>query len=173
VVEGLLVRRNRFRRYHGKTCVNQYFCTWPALTFNLKFGHSSGYSDVSVKHINPMSVVLRFPNVAIAQSAFETALGLKTERFEASRNGPYSYAQVGISDEGDTWATAASVVERIGPAVANLLMKEEIGQPNADIAVEFSEGRVMTSLTIPRAVVATLGRWAFDIEISVYLTSAD
>jgi hypothetical protein len=121
----------------------------------------------------PMSIVFRFHAVSISRDAFEAVVSRSVDRFEPSKSSVLNYAQIDVPDDSDAWANAASMAESLGPVIAPLLERGEIGQPCADIAMLLLEGRVATSLLIPNTVAFALSRWGFHIEFSVYLASAD
>ncbi|MCK1517376.1 hypothetical protein IVB22_33710 [Bradyrhizobium sp. 190] len=122
---------------------------------------------------HPMSIVFRFPAVSLSREVFEATLSMPVDRFEPSKDGPLSYAQIDVPEDGDAWASAATIAERLGPATTASVERGEMGQPWADIAVSFLDDRMTTSLFIPSTFALVLGRWGFQIEVSVYLTSPD
>jgi hypothetical protein len=121
----------------------------------------------------PMSMVFRFPAVAVSRDVLEAMLAMTLDSFEPLREGPLSYATINVPEEGDAWTSAVTLAQCLGPAISALVERGEMGQSCVDIAMLFHEERMTASLFIPSPVALALGRWGFHIEVSVYLTGPD
>jgi hypothetical protein len=59
----------------------------------------------------PLTIVIRIPDVALSRSDLNASLGLQVDRYEASSGRPY--AQIDIADPGDKWAAALDLIQSI------------------------------------------------------------
>jgi len=59
----------------------------------------------------PLTIVIRIPDVALSRSDLNASLGLQVDRYEASSGRPY--AQIDIADHGDKWAAALDLIQSI------------------------------------------------------------
>jgi len=59
----------------------------------------------------PLTIVIRIPDVALSRSDLNASLGLQVDRYEASSG--RAYAQIDIADHGDKWAAALDLIQSI------------------------------------------------------------
>jgi len=59
----------------------------------------------------PLTIVIRIPDVALSRSDLNASLGLQVDRYEASSGRPY--ARIDIADHGDKWAAAFDLIQSI------------------------------------------------------------
>jgi hypothetical protein len=59
----------------------------------------------------PLTIVIRIPDVALSRSDLNASLGLQVDRYEASSG--RAYAQIDIADHGDQWAAALDRIQSI------------------------------------------------------------
>jgi hypothetical protein len=119
----------------------------------------------------PLSIVIRIPDVTLSRPDLEAALGRPLDRYEQARNSASVYAQIDIADDRDQWAAALDCVQSIGARIQRLVSENLIGSSQMDIAVAFPSSAVMRSLEIPARLAAVTGEAGMDIGISIYLTS--
>ena len=116
----------------------------------------------------PLTIVVRIPDVSISRSDLHAALGKQVDRYEES--GGRAYAQIDIGGGGDQWAATADCVRSIQSAISRLLSDGSIGTPCLDIAMALSNSQLSKSLVVPAALARTAGEAGIDIELSVYRT---
>lgn len=114
-----------------------------------------------------ISVVLRFPNVALSRSELEARIGRGLDRFEAGK-GHSHYGQINIP-ESTNWTEITGSIESIGLSISSSIASGEIGRPCADFC-NFLTAASHTFL-IPCEVAMVIARSGFDIEVSTYATS--
>ena len=119
----------------------------------------------------PLSIVIRIPDVILSRSDLEAALGRPLDRYKQTRDNASTFAQINIPDDQDRWAAALDCVQSISARIQRLVSENLIGSSQMDIAVAFPSSAVMRSLEIPARLVAAAGEAGLDINISVYLTS--
>lgn len=117
----------------------------------------------------PLAIIIRIPDVALALPALEAALKMTVSRYEHSADAP-GYAQISIADGQDQWVTAFDCIQAIRPALQKLLAEGLIGSPYLDVALAFPTASLSASLTIPAALAAIGGETGLDIKVSVYLS---
>ncbi|WP_439364603.1 hypothetical protein ACNJYD_34055 [Bradyrhizobium sp. DASA03005] len=119
-----------------------------------------------MKLSQPLTVVIRIPNVALSRSDLDTSLKLQVDRYEPSSR--LAYAQIDNGDDEDQWAALLDLIRSIGAVIPGLLAKGEIGRPSVDVAMVFPDSLMAKYLTIPADVVAAAGEAGMGIEVSVY-----
>jgi hypothetical protein len=121
----------------------------------------------------PLSIVIRIPNVTLSRPALETALGLPLDRYEQRTDRTTAYAQIDIPSDRDQWAAALDCVQSVREPVRRLVSESLIGTPGFDVAMAFPSSALSKSLAIPAQLAAAAGEAGMDIDISVYRTEAD
>jgi hypothetical protein len=119
----------------------------------------------------PLSIVIRIPDVILSPSDLEAALGRPLDRYEQATDSAAAYAQIDIADDRDQWAAALDCVQSISAGIQRLVSENLIGPSQMDIAVAFPSSAVMKSLAIPARLAAVTGETGMDIGISIYLSS--
>lgn len=119
-----------------------------------------------MKRSQPLTVVIRMPDVALSRSNLDKSLKLQVDRYEPSSG--LAYAQVDNGDHEDQWAALLDLIRSIGPVIPNLVLKGEIGRPSVDVAMVFPDSLMSKYLAIPADVVAAAGEAGMSIEVSVY-----
>lgn len=117
---------------------------------------------------HPSSAVLRLADVAGSKSALEAALGVKLDRYEPARKGSLNYAQMDLNDG---WDAIVDRIQTVGPQISALRRDGVIGAAAIDLPVLFDESLAALSVQVPSHVAEAVGRYAIDIEISIYLTN--
>lgn len=121
----------------------------------------------------PSSVVLRISDVTMAKTALEAAVQIKLDRFEPTRLGTLSYAQLNFPAEECGWNTVVDWIKKIGPQISALRHERLIGPATIDLAIPFRPPSVSMSIEMPSYAAETISRYGIDIEFSVYLTNED
>lgn len=121
----------------------------------------------------PLSIVIRIPNVTLSRSDLETALGLSLDRYEPTTDHATGYAQIDIPDDRDQWAAALDCAQSLCEPFQRLVAESLIGSPGFDVAAGFPSSALSKSLAIPAQLAAAAGEAGMDIEISVYRTESD
>jgi hypothetical protein len=83
----------------------------------------------------PLTIVIRIPDVALSRSDPNASLGLQVERYEASSG--RAYAQIDTADHGDQWAAALDRIQSIRAFILGLASGGAIGTPSLDVAMAF------------------------------------
>ena len=84
----------------------------------------------------PLTIVVRIPDVALSRSDLNASLGLQVDRYEASSG--RAYAQIDIADHGDKWAAALDLIQSIRAFfIPRLVSGGAIGTPSLDVAMAF------------------------------------
>jgi hypothetical protein len=120
----------------------------------------------------PLSIVIRIPDVTLSRSDLETALGLPLDRYEQPTDHASGYAQIDIPDGQDQWAAAVDCVRSVRDPIQRLVSERLIGSPGLDVAVAFPSSVISTSFAIPARLAAAAGEAGLHIDISVYRTGA-
>jgi len=118
----------------------------------------------------PLSIVIRIPDVTLSRVDLETALGLLLDRYEQPTDSGAGYAQIDIADDGDQWAAALDCVQSTHDPIQRLVSKSLIGSRCLDVAAGFPSSALSTSLTVPAGLAAVAGETGMDIDISIYRT---
>jgi hypothetical protein len=118
----------------------------------------------------PLSIVIRIPDVTLSRADLETALGLPLDRYEQPADSASAYAQIDIPDGGDQWAAALDCVQSVRDPIQRLVSESLIGSPSLDVAAGFPSSALSTSLTVPARLAAAAGETGIDIDISIYRT---
>src|SRR5262245_27987050 len=105
----------------------------------------------------PLSIVIRIPDVTLSRPDLEAALGRPLDRYEQRTNRVSAYAQIDIPDDQDQWTAALDCVQSIGTRMQRLVSESLIGSSQMDIAVAFPSSAVMRSLEIPARLAAVTG----------------
>ncbi|HEV2155901.1 hypothetical protein [Bradyrhizobium sp.] len=113
----------------------------------------------------PLSIVVRIPDVALSRSELNAALGLEVDRYENSPG--RAYAQIDI---GDQWDAALACVQSVRAVILRLVAEGSIGAPSLDVAMVFPHSYVAKTFTIPADVAAIAGGAGMDVQLSVYKT---
>ena len=113
----------------------------------------------------PLSIVVRIPDVALSRSDLDAALGLEVDRYESSPG--RAYAQIDI---GDQWDAALACVQSVRAVILRLVAEGSIGAPSLDIAMVFPHSYLSKTLTIPADLAAIAGGAGMDVQLSVYKT---
>jgi hypothetical protein len=116
----------------------------------------------------PLTIVIRIPDVALSRSDLNASLGLKVDRYEASSE--RAYAQIDIADHGDQWAAALDRIQLIRALIPGLVSGGSIGRPSLDVAMAVPQSSLSKSLTLPAQLVAAAGEAGMDVQLSVYQT---
>jgi len=116
----------------------------------------------------PLTIVIRIPDVALSRSDLDASLGLQVDRYEASSE--RAYAQIDIADHGDQWAVALDRIRSIRAFIPELISGGSIGTPSLDVAMALPHSSLSKSLTIPAELAAAAGEARIDIQLSVYQT---
>ena len=117
----------------------------------------------------PLTIVIRIPDVALSRSDLNASLGLQVDRYEASSGRPY--AQIDIADHGDKWAAALDLIQSIRAFMPGVVSGEgAIGTPSLDVAMAFPHSSLSKSLTIPAQLAAAAGEAGMEVQLSVYQT---
>ena len=103
----------------------------------------------------PLTIVIRIPDVALSRSDLNASLGLQVDRYEASSGRPY--ARIDIADHGDKWAAALDLIQSIRAFIPGLVSGGAIGTPSLDVAMDFPHSSLSKSLTIPAQLAAAAG----------------
>jgi len=119
-------------------------------------------------NLQPLTIVIRIPNVALSRSDLNASLGLQVDRYEALHE--RAYAQIDIADCEDQWAAALDRIRSIHAFIPGLISGGVIGRPSLDVAMAFSHSSLSKSLTIPAQLAAAAGEAGMDVELSVYQT---
>ena len=69
----------------------------------------------------PLSIVIRIPDVTLSRSDLETALGLPLDRYEQPTDHASGYAQIDIPDGQDQWAAAVDCVRSVRDPIQRLV----------------------------------------------------
>jgi hypothetical protein len=118
----------------------------------------------------PLTIVIRIPNVVLSWSDLNASLALAVDRYEASSDHAPGYAQIDIADDRDQWAAALDCVQSIRASVLRLVSEGLIGAPTLDVAIGFPCSSLSKSLTIPAGLAAVAGETGMDVHLSVYQT---
>lgn len=116
----------------------------------------------------PLSIVIRIPDVSLSRSDLNASLGLEVDRYEASSG--LAYAQIDVAGVGDQWAAALDYIRSIRAAIPRLVSEGAIGTPSLDVAIAFPHSTLSKSLIVPAALAAETGEAGIDVELSVYKT---
>ena len=116
----------------------------------------------------PLTIVIRIPDVALSRSDLNASLGLQVDRYEASSGRPH--AQIDIADHGDKWAAALDLIQSIRAFIPGLVSGGAIGTPSLDVAMAFPHSSLSKSLTIPAQLAAAAGEAGMEVQLSVYQT---
>jgi hypothetical protein len=116
----------------------------------------------------PLTIVIRIPDVALSRSDLNASLGLQIDRYEASST--RAYAQIDIADSGDQWVAALDRIQSIRAVISRLVSEGLIGAPSLDVAMDFPHSSLSKSLTIPADLAAAAGEAGMDVQLSVYKT---
>jgi hypothetical protein len=112
----------------------------------------------------PLTIVIRIPDVALSRSDLNASLGLQVDRYEASSG--RAYAQIDIADHGDKWAAALDLIQSIRAFIPGLVSGGAIGTPS----LAFPHSSLSKSLTIPAQLAAAAGEAEMEVQLSVYQT---
>ena len=116
----------------------------------------------------PLTIVIRIPDVALARCDLNASLGLDVDRYEASSG--RGYAQIDITNSGDQWAAALECLRSIGANIPRLIAEGSIGTPSLDVALVFPHLSLSKSLTVPADLAVAAGEAKMDVQFSVYKT---
>jgi hypothetical protein len=117
----------------------------------------------------PLTIVIRIPDVALSRSDLNASLGLQVDRYEASSG--RAYAQIDIADHGDKWAAALDLIQSIRAFIPGLVSGGgAIGTSSLDVAMAFPHSSLSKSLTIPAQLAAAAGEAGMEVQLSVYQT---
>jgi hypothetical protein len=117
----------------------------------------------------PLSIVIRLPDVALSRSDLNAALGLQVDRYEAKSE--RVYAQIDVEDGGDQWIAALDCVRSLRAVIPQLVSEGSIGASSLDVAMGFPHSSLSKSLTVPADLAAAAGEAGMDIQLSVYKTT--
>jgi len=118
----------------------------------------------------PLTIVIRIPNVVLSRSDLNASLGLAVDRYEPSCDHTPGYAQIDIADDRDQWDAALDCVQSIRASIQRLVTEGLIGAPILDVAMSFPCSSLSKSLTIPARLAAVAGETGMDVHLSVYQT---
>ena len=116
----------------------------------------------------PLTIVIRIPDVALSRADLNASLGLEVDRYEASSE--RAYAQIDIADHGDQWTAALDRIQLIRALLPGLVSGGSIGRPSLDVAMAFPQSSLSKSLTLPAQLIAAVGEAGMDVQLSVYQT---
>src|SRR6476469_6350685 len=92
--------------------------------------------SASMPSSQPLTIVVRIPDVALSRSDLNASLGLQVDRYEASSGRPY--ARIDIADHGDKWAAALDLIQSIRAFfIPRLVSGGAIETPSLDVAMAF------------------------------------
>lgn len=114
----------------------------------------------------PLTIVIRIPDVALSRSDLNLSMGLEVDRYEASFG--RAYAQIDIAISEDQWAAALDCIQSVRAVIPRLLSEGSIGAPSLDIAMDFPHSSLSKSLTVPADLAAAAGEAGIGIQVSVY-----
>jgi hypothetical protein len=137
----------------------------------LKDYHRSIYTrfqEIFVADALPFTAVIRFAGVALSREALEIDLGVTLDRFELSRPGNASLAQINLPDEQISFESIIGFMRKFGPNIARLVENLSINSAYLDLAFEYSEDRPYHSSTIPHVIAYTVGQYKVNLEITSY-----
>ena len=80
-----------------------------------------------IPNSQPLTIVIRIPDVALSRSDLNASLGLQVDRYGASSGRPY--AQIDIADHGDKWAAALDLIQSMRAFIPGLVSGGAIGTP--------------------------------------------
>jgi hypothetical protein len=142
-------------RWLSRPCTRRV-CSWRGLSKMSKY--------------QPLSVVLRLPNVTLSQSKLEEELGCRVNRYERTDT-LGAYAQVDIPDVDDMWTSSTAYLRSLGPRISRLRLDGAIGPPSLDIALRIPSDALSASSEIPAELAQHAGNAGIDIELSIYQVS--
>ena len=116
--------------------------------------------------------VLRFGEVRISRAELVAALGVSPFRYEPSRKGAGSYAQVNLRREND-WDEIVTLLQQIGPAIRQALDRGETSGVELDVGFFVPGAHPMASLRVPQRVCEALAQHGVELNITVYVTSGE
>jgi hypothetical protein len=116
----------------------------------------------------PLTIVIRIPNVSLSRADLVAALGRQIDRYEETTG--LAYAQIDIGDGEDQWVAALDCIRSIQSVITLLISEGSIGTPSLDIAMAFPHSYASKSLAFPAALARATGEAGIDVEISVYCT---
>lgn len=116
----------------------------------------------------PLTIVIRIPDVALSRFDLNASLGLQVDRYEASPD--RAFAQIDIAEHGDQWATALDLIQSIRACIPGLVSRGAIGMPSLDVAMALPHSSLSKSLTIPAQLAAAAGEVGMNVQLSVYQT---
>lgn len=116
----------------------------------------------------PLTIVIRIPDVILSHSDLNASLGLNVDRYETSSEG--AYAQIDIANSKDQWSAALDCVRTIRAVIPRLVSDGSIGTPSLDLAMGFPHASLSKSLIVPRDLAAAAGEAGMDVQLSVYKT---
>jgi hypothetical protein len=119
----------------------------------------------------PLTMVIRIPDVKISRAELNSSLKLDADRYEDSRHHAGKYAQIDIADSEDQWQAAILCVQSVSKPIRELLSAGLIGTPTLDVALALPDSSLTRSWIIPADLAAAAGGAGIDIEVSVYLSS--
>jgi hypothetical protein len=127
---------------------------------------------MSVKN-PPPEFVIRFGNVEMGQDELAKALGVKLDRYGASRQGSSQYAQISMNSDAIHWTEVAAFLDTVGATIKSLIDQHLIGSACIDFAVYAPTDTASISSTVPAEVALLAGQHQIEIETSVYLSDSD
>jgi len=120
----------------------------------------------------PFAMALRLSGVTVGQLELDGALRRLSSRFEPEDAVGSSYAQIDVPVDSPVRAVL-ELAEHAGPVIAAMLTDRRIGRAVLDIAFDFPEDGEAMSTRLPAHMVAAIGAYDIDIEVSVYLTDVE
>jgi hypothetical protein len=116
----------------------------------------------------PPDFVIRLGHVVIDRDALANALEAKLDRYELSRDGSSTYAQISLDRDANDWQEIGQFLDKVGPRIKGLIDQGAAGSACIDFAVAPGEGTYAKFVTVPASVAKKAGRHSIDIEVSVY-----
>ena len=114
----------------------------------------------------PLTIVIRIPDVALSRSDLNASLGLQVDRYEASSGRPY--AQIDIADHGDKSAAALDLIQSIRAFIPGLVSGGVDWNAELGRSYGLSHSSLSKSLTIPAQLAAAAGEAGMEVQLSVY-----
>jgi hypothetical protein len=120
----------------------------------------------------PLSIVIRFGDVAISRTELERALGCELSRYEPNSARSTHYAQIDVAEATDYWSAALEKIQALPSTIGQLISDGSIGSICLDVAIAFPDKVMSTSSIVPFALAEAVGRLGVDIELSIYRTGS-
>jgi hypothetical protein len=98
--------------------------------------------------------------VVIDRDALANALEAKLDRYERTRDGSSTHAQIGLARDANDWQEIGQFLDKVGPCIRGLIDQGSVGSACIDFAVSRSEGTYAKFLTVPACVAEKAGHYS-------------